>query len=99
MRMILASLYCFRFIAAPSTLITLFVSWILFQSGSPLFLVYALWTKLITTGILLLFVILFRSSQFYFFNNLGYTNFSILVRMSLFDLLIATMFFTIALVI
>jgi hypothetical protein len=96
--MILASLYCFRFIAVPSTLITLFVSWILFQSESPLFLVYAIWTKLITTALLVLFVILFRSAQFYFFNNMGYRNFSILIRMSLIDLMIATLFFTIALV-
>lgn len=96
--MILASLYCFQFIAVPSTLITLFTSYFLFQSESSLFLVYAIWIKIITTSILLLFVILFRASQFYFFNNLGYSNFSILSRMSIMDLLMAALFFTIALV-
>lgn len=98
MRIILVSLFCFRFIALPSLLITLITSWILFQAESPLFLVYAIWTKLVTTALLLLLVILFRSSQFYFFNNLGFSNFSILARVSIIDLTIAVSFFTLALI-
>lgn len=67
MRSILIILYCYRFIAIPALLITFILSIILFLSGTSLSLVLAIWTKVITTVLLILYVYFFRSSWFFFF--------------------------------
>jgi hypothetical protein len=99
MRKVVIMLSCFRFIAVPSVVITIIASIFLWQSGTALFLVYAFWLKVITTSLLLLFARFFLSSQFYFFNNLGYSNAAIYKNMITMDLLIAVTAFSIALLI
>jgi hypothetical protein len=94
--MVSIALACFRFIALPSIIITGIASIFIWDSGTPLFLVYAFWSKIITTSLLVLFVHVFLSSQFYFFNNLGYSSFAIYKNMVAIDLSIAFISFFIA---
>lgn len=82
-------LACFNFIAVPSLVATMVTAFFLWTSGTTLFLLPVCWTKLITTGLLLLFVRLFRNSRFYFFNNLGCSTYAIYGNMVLVDFLIA----------
>jgi hypothetical protein len=96
MRRISITLACFRFIALPSIIITGVASLFVWHSGTPLFLVYASWTKIITTSLLVLFVHVFLSSQFYFFNNLGYSNTAVYKNMMAIDLFISFISFSIA---
>jgi hypothetical protein len=98
MRLILALVTSYRFIAIPSVSITLVTALIFYQSQAPVFLVVAIWTKVITTVLLLLFVHFFRSSQFYFFYNLGCSTRSIYSGMALIDLMIAAVSFSSVLV-
>jgi hypothetical protein len=98
MHFILIILSCYRFIAIPSLIITIMISIVLLLSGTSLSLVMAIWTKLITTGLLLLYVKLFRSSQFFFFNNLGESTFSIYLNMVMVDFLIALASFSLLLI-
>jgi len=95
----LTTLAIFRFIAFPSLLITSISSVILWQSGNPLFLIQAIWTKLITASLILLFIYLFESKHFIFFNNLGISNRAIYLRMIAIDFSFAATAFTIALLI
>lgn len=84
---------CYRFIAIPALCITLISSIILWSSGTALALLMAIWTKGITTGLLLLYVYFFRSHQFFFFNNLGLSNRSIYLRTIILDFLLAIALF------
>jgi hypothetical protein len=88
---------CFRYIAVPSVIITFIGSVFLWQSGTALFLIPACWAKLITTGLLLLFVRFFQSSYLYFFYNLGYSSIEVYKNMTIVDLLIAIISFSLAL--
>ena len=89
MRKIQIAVTCYRYIATPSIIITFIISWQLWISHSMGFLVFAIWSKAITAGLLMLYVYIFRSGQFYFFNNLGFSNAYIFSAMALVDLLIA----------
>jgi predicted signal transduction protein with EAL and GGDEF domain len=84
---------CFRFIAYPALLVTLILAGFLFKSADPNFLTVAIWIKLVTTGLLLLFVHLFHSAEFFFFNNLGYSDRAIYARMIMIDFLISASLF------
>src|SRR5579859_7497059 len=97
MRRIMVTLMCFRFIAVPSVTVTLAISFSLLSSGTPLFLVPAFWIKVITTPLLLLFVRLLHSSQFFFFNNIGCSTSAIYGNMVLVDVLMAIASFSFAL--
>lgn len=88
---------CYRLIFLPSVVITLITSGFLYQSSTPLYLVQAFWTKLVTTGLLLLFIKLFRSNHFYFFNNLGQTNGLIYLNLIIPDILISVALFSLVL--
>ncbi len=90
MRRILIWIACFRFIAYPSLLVTLILAGSLFKSEDSNFLIVVIWIKLVTTGLLLLFVYLFHSAEFFFFNNLGYSNREIYARMVMIDFLISS---------
>ena len=91
-------LTCYRFIAIPSLFITIISSSILLLSGTSLAFLMAIWTKGITTGLLLLYVHFFRSSQFFFFNNLGCSNRSIYVNIITMDLLLAIVSFLLVMI-
>ncbi len=84
---------CFRFIAYPAFLVTLILSGFLLKSQNPDFLAVVMWIKLATTVFLLLFVHLFHSTEFFFFNNLGYSNRAIYARMIIIDFLISSLLF------
>jgi len=99
MLLIRTALAIFNFIAFPSLLITAISSFILWQSDDPLFLIQTIWTKLITTTLILLFIYLFKSKHFIFFNNLGMSNRAIYLRMIALDFSFATIAFTFALLI
>jgi hypothetical protein len=96
MRRVSIALACFRFIALPSIVITGITSLFIWDSGTPLFLIYAFWGKIITTSLMVLFIHIFLSSQFYFFNNLGYSNVAIYKNMVVIDLFIAFISFSVA---
>jgi hypothetical protein len=96
MRRISIALACFRFMALPSIIITGIASFFIWDSGTPLFLIYACWGKIITTSLMVLFVHIFLSSQFYFFNNLGYSNVAVYKNMAAIDLFIALTSFSVA---
>lgn len=81
---------CFRFIAYPALLVTLILAGSLLKSEDPDFLIVVIWIKLVTTGLLLLFVHLFHSAEFFFFNNLGFSNRAIYARMIMIDFLISS---------
>jgi hypothetical protein len=81
---------CFRFIAHPALLVTLILAGSLFRSEDPDFFIVVMWIKIVTTGLLLLFVHLFHSPEFFFFNNLGYSNLAIYASMVAIDFLIST---------
>src|SRR5437879_1222014 len=97
MRRIAIMLTCFKFIAVPSVVITIATSFFLLSSGTPFFLIPVFWTKIITTGLLLLFVHFFRDSQFYFFNNIGCSTYTIYANMIAVDFIMATISFSLAL--
>jgi len=97
MRLIVLMLSCYRFIAIPSVFITLVSTVILFRLGDPLFLVVAIWTKMITTGLLMVFLYFFRSTQFFFYNNLGLSNQSIYATLVIIDFMVAAVSFSLAL--
>ncbi len=90
-------LTCYRYIAIPGLVITLVLSYQLWLSQSWYFLPFAISAKIITTGLLLLFIFIFSSKQFYFFNNLGFSNASIYGAMVLIDLIITVTSFGITL--
>jgi hypothetical protein len=96
MRRVSIALACFRFMALPSIIITGITSLFIWDSGTPLFFVYACWGKIITTTLLVLFAHIFLSSQFYFFNNLGYSNSAVYKNMVAIDLFIAFVSFSVA---
>jgi len=89
---------CYRFIVIPSLFTTITSSIILLQSGTSLAFLMAIWTKGVTAGLLLLYVHFFRSSQFFFFNNLGFSNRSIYVSMITIDFLLAIVSFSLVLI-
>jgi hypothetical protein len=91
MHLVKASLLCFRYVALPSIAITLFTSYLLWQSGHAWFVVGLIWTKVITTGLLLAFVHFFRSRDFIFFHNIGFTTLSIYLAMVMPDFLLAAL--------
>ncbi len=93
MRRILIWIACFRFIAYPAFLVTLILSGFLLKSEDPDFLTVVMWIKLATTVLLLLFVHLFHATEFFFFNNLGYSNRAIYGRMIIIDFLISSCLF------
>src|SRR5688572_26066022 len=97
MRLIILMLSCYRFISIPSLFITLVSAAVLFQLGDPLFLVIAIWTKVITTGLLMVFLYFFRSTQFFFYNNLGLSNRSIYAILVIIDFMVAALSFSLAL--
>ncbi len=84
---------CFRFIAYPALLVTVILAGSLFTSGDPNFLIVVMWIKWVTTGLLLLFVHLFHSAEFFFFNNLGYSSRAIYASMIVIDFLISACLF------
>jgi hypothetical protein len=86
---------CFRYVRVPTTSVTLFTAYLLWLSGNPLFVVNLIWTKVITTGLLLLFVHFFLSGDFYFFNNLGFDKIRIYTSMVVPDFIIATAVYSI----
>lgn len=97
MRKIRIILTCYRYIAIPGPVITLVLSYQLWLSQSWYFLPFAILAKIITTCLLLLFIFIFRSKQFYFFNNLGLSNPSIYGAMAFIDFFVAATAFGITL--
>ena len=85
---------CYQLIAVPSLITTLSCSMFLWNS---LFIIYVAWIKLITSCLMILFLHLFRKSEFYFFNNLGLSNFTIYKEILAIDIIIAFVSFTLVL--
>jgi len=63
----------YRLVAIPGIMVSMVTTITFWHSHELSFLIWALWIKLVTTGLLLLFVKLFRSSRFHYFHNLGYS--------------------------
>lgn len=59
--------------AVISVFISLLSCYLLLYSGSPYFIIHIFWIKLISTSGLLAYMHIFRSAQFNFFYNLGYS--------------------------
>lgn len=97
MRRIQIVLTCYRYIAIPALLITVILAYQLWRSHSWYYLIVALWAKIITTGLLLLYIFIFRSKQFYFFNNLGFSNPSVYGAIAFVDSFITVILFGITL--
>lgn len=97
MRQLRVSLLCFRYVAIPTLLVTLITGVLLWQSGNPLFVVNLAWTKVFTTGLFVLFVYFFKSHEFYFFHNLGFSLPRILLSMVLPDFLLTILLYVIIL--
>lgn len=90
-------LLCYRYIAWPSLVITFFTGALLWQAGNAYFLINLFWTKLITTGLLVAYIWLYRRGDFFFFLNAGLSIRAFFVGMVLPDLLVATLTYTIVL--
>ncbi len=97
MQRMLIMFACYRLVALPSIIITLITSGLLGQSGTPFYLVQAIWTKVITTALLLAFVHFFRSNHFFFFNNLGQSRRAIYWNLIIPDVLICAASFSLVL--
>lgn len=63
----------YRTVAFPLLLITVICAAQVWTSGSAYFVFRVFWMKVITTLIIGIYIAIFRSEQFIFFNNLGYT--------------------------
>lgn len=85
---------CYRFIAVPSLLVTGVTTLVLSQAVSLPFLVYTIWTKVVTTLLLVGYVHFFRSGEFYFFNNLGISRSLIYRNMIVLDGVLAGLAFS-----
>jgi hypothetical protein len=97
MQSVRIALVCYRYIVVPATVITGIASFLLVQSGTSGFLAVVLWLKAITTGLLLVYVHLFRLGELYFFNNLGYSNLTIYLAMGAVEVAITSVCFAVAL--
>jgi len=80
---------CYRYVVIPSLFITLILSYLFWDSHTMHFIFYALIGKVMTSGILMLYIFFFRSDQFYFFNNLGFSNSIIYLSMLVIDFAVA----------
>ena len=68
-----ACLTFYRTLALPLITISLICAFQVLQSRSVYFILFVLWVKILTTVVIGGFIALFRSEQFIFFNNLGYS--------------------------
>lgn len=63
----------YRTVALPLISISLITAYQVMASQSTYFILGVLWVKLLTTGVIGAYLALFRSEQFVFFNNLGFS--------------------------
>lgn len=68
-----ACLTFYRTLALPLIAISLICAFQVLQSRSVYFILFVLWAKILTTVVIGGYIALFRSEQFIFFNNLGYS--------------------------
>ena len=69
----------YRTVAFPLISITLISAAQVLLSGTALFIFRVFWVKMFTTLIIGTYITIFRSEQFIFYNNLGYTRACILL--------------------
>lgn len=86
----------YRLVAIPGFLISVVTAIAFGHSHELSFLIWAMWTKVVTTGLLLLFVKLFRSSRFHYFHNLGYSTHEIYLYLVGVDFLLSGLLLFIA---
>lgn len=72
-RSVRACLTFYRTLALPLIGISLICAYQVWQAHSPYFIVRVLWAKVLTSIVIGTYIFLFRSRQFVFYNNLGYT--------------------------
>lgn len=78
----------YRTVAFPLIAISLICAHQVWQAQTVYFAFRVFWVKIITSLIIGTYIALFRSEQFIFYNNLGYTRTRIMVYSFVFDFLI-----------
>jgi len=90
-----ACLTFYRTLALPLITISLICAFQVLQSRSVYFILFVLWVKILTTVVIGGYIALFRSEQFIFFNNLGYSRVRLLSLTFAFDFSIWILFMVI----
>lgn len=78
----------YRTVAFPLIFISMVCSFQVWSAQTAYFILPVFWVKIITSLIVGTYIALFRSEQFIFFNNLGYSRTRVLVFSFFFDFLI-----------
>ena len=78
----------YRTLALPLVGISLICGLQVWQAHSAYFILRVLWVKILTSIVIGTYIALFRSEQFVFYNNLGYSRTSLFVFSFVFDFLI-----------
>ena len=90
-----AGLMFYRTLAIPLIAISLICALQVWISGSGYFVFRVLWVKILTTVVIGTFIALFRTEQFVFYNNLGWSRPRLLVFTFILDLSIWLLLMTI----
>ena len=78
----------YRTVALPLVTISLVSAYQVWQAHSVYFIIPVFWVKILTTVIIGVFITVFRSEQFIFFYNLGYSRVKLYGFSFLFDFMI-----------
>jgi hypothetical protein len=90
-----SGLIFYRTLAIPLTAISFICALQVWMSGSGYFVFRVLWVKILTTVVIGTFIALFRTEQFVFYNNLGWSRLRLFVFAFIFDFTIWLLLMTI----